>query len=268
MLGSVSEADDAVQESWLRLDRSSSTEIDDLRGWLTTVVARICLDILRARRGPQEGIDLDRMPELIVTDELTRDPEQAALIADSVGVAMLVVLETLSPAERVAFVLHDVFGVPFDEVAPIVGRTPTATRQLASRARRRVRTDARVPEHDVQAQRRVVDAFLAASRAGDFDALVRVLDPGVVMHVALTSEGAPTTVRGADDVARHVLANGTPLAHLAQPVLVNGAAGLVVGERDEPISVAGFTIAGGLIIELDLIADPARIRHVRETESP
>ena len=269
MLGSVSEAEDAVQESWLRLDRSTADGIDDLRSWLTTVVARICLDVLRARRTRDDGIDLARLPEPILSDELADGPEQQAIVADSVGLALLVVLETLSPAERVAFVLHDVFGVSFDEVAPIVGRSPEAARQLASRARRRVRDSAPAREPDLVEQRRVVDAFLAASRAGSFEALLEVLDPDVVLRVSLApagiGAGAPVTVSGAHEVARHVLANGTPLAHLSHPVLVNGSAGLVVGPREDPISVAGFTVARGRIVEIDLIADPEKIRIIRSS---
>ena len=190
MLGSVTEAEDAVQESWLRLDRSAADGIDDLRAWLTTVVARICLDVLRTRRGIGEGTELTRLPEPIVSDEQEHDPEQEAIVADSVGFALLVVLETLTPAERVAFVLHDVFGVTFDQVAPIVGRSTAAARQLASRARRRVRDAAPMTETDPGAQRQAVDAFLAASRAGNFEALLAILDPEVVMRISLAPAGA------------------------------------------------------------------------------
>ena len=261
MLGSVSEAEDAVQESWLRLDRTAADGIDDLRSWLTTVVARICLDSLRARRARDDGTDLTRLPELIVSDDDGTDPENEAIIADSIGVALLVVFETLTPAERVAFVLHDVFGVSFEEIAGIVGRSPTAARQLASRARRRVREGAPASEMDLGAQRKVVNAFLAASRAGNFEALLEVLDPGVVMRIALVpaGAGAAITYSGAEAVAHQVLLNGTPLAGLAQPVLVNGSAGVVVGPRDDPISVVGFTVAKGRIIEIDLVANPAKI---------
>jgi RNA polymerase sigma factor (sigma-70 family) len=262
MLGSLSEADDAIQEAWIRLDRAASEQIEDLRSWLTTVVARICLDILRARRARDEEVGLSRLPEPILTDEDSHDPEEQALVADSVGLALLIVLETLTPGERVAFVLHDVFGVEFAEVARILGKSEEAARQMASRARRRVRDAAPSPDKDVEAQRAAVDAFLAASRAGNFDALMAILDPSVVMRLSLTPAGgppgAPITIEGAEDVARRVMTNGAPFAHLAKHVFVNGALGVVVGPRDDPISVVGFTVSNSLIVELDLIVDVGR----------
>src|SRR5512132_381751 len=264
MLGSLSEADDAVQETWLRLSRIDSDEVENLGGWLTTVVARVSLNILRSRRSlREEPLDL-RMPEPIVDRADGTDPEHEAILADSVGLALLVVLETLNPAERLAFVLHDMFGVPFDEIAPIVGRTPDAARQLASRARRRVRGAPLNEDIGLARQREVVDAFLAASRAGDFEALVAVLDPDVVFR-ADTGPGsrlARSPLEGAEPVARQVLERGRPLAGLARPALVNGAAGLVVGRPGRPIAVVGFTIAHGRIAAIDLITDPEKLARV------
>jgi RNA polymerase sigma-70 factor (ECF subfamily) len=246
MLGSTSDADDALQEAWLRLNRSDTSEVANMAGWLTTVVARVCLDMLRARRARRE----DPLEPIVSFDDES-NPEQSALLADSVGLALFVVLETLSPAERLAFVLHDMFGVPFDEIAPIVERSPEATRQLASRARRRVRGLAPVPDADLHRQREVVDAFLAASRAGDFDALVAVLAPDVVFRI-----GKLAPVVGAENVAERVLARGTPLAPLARPALVNGAAGAVV----PGYAIVGFTVVDGRIAAIDLIIDPKRVR--------
>jgi RNA polymerase sigma factor (sigma-70 family) len=259
MLGSVSEADDAVQESWLRLSRSKTDELENLRAWLTTVVARVSLDMLRSRKSRREEPLGAHLPEPIVSREDGVDPEHEALLADSVGLALLVVLEALTPAERLAFVLHDMFAVPFDEIAPIVGRSPTAARQLASRARRRVRA-APAPDVDLARQREVVDAFLAAARDGAFDALVALLDPDVVMRVDRDS-GAPREFRGAPSVAEQVLtfARG---AQFARPALVNGAAGFVVAPRGRPVAVAGFTVAGGRIVAMDVLADPARLREL------
>jgi RNA polymerase sigma factor (sigma-70 family) len=259
MLGSVSEADDAVQESWLRLSRSKTAELENLRAWLTTVVARVSLDMLRSRKSRREEPLGPHLPEPIVSREDGVDPEHEALLADSVGLALLVVLEALTPAERLAFVLHDMFAVPFDEIAPIVGRSPTAARQLASRARRRVRA-APAPDVDLARQREVVDAFLAAARDGAFDALVALLDPDVVMRVDRDS-GAPREFRGAPSVAEQVLtfARG---AQFARPALVNGAAGFVVAPRGRPVAVAGFTVAGGRIVAMDVLADPARLREL------
>ena len=263
MLGSVSEADDAVQEAWLRLSRTDASRVENLGGWLTTVVARVSLDMLRSRNARREQPLETHVPEPIVSSAAGVDPEHEALIADSVGLALLVVLETLSPAERLAFVLHDMFGVPFDEIAPIVDRAPAAARQLASRARRRVRGAAPVPDADLARQRQVVDAFLAAARDGDFDALVAVLDPDVVLRVdrGAVRPGASREVRGAAAVAGQAL-TFAQLAPLARPALVNGAAGFVVSQRGRPVSVAGFTVTHGKIAEIDLLADPARLRQL------
>ncbi|WP_186763375.1 sigma-70 family RNA polymerase sigma factor [Lentzea tibetensis] len=250
MLGSLAEADDAVQEAWLRLSRSDSDEIDNLGGWLTTVVARVCLNMLRSRR--EEPLDL-RVPDPIIT----QGPEHEAELADSVGLALLVVLDTLAPAERLAFVLHDMFAVPFDEIAPMVGRTPTAARQLASRARRRIQGTA-VPEPDLGRQREVVDAFLAASRGGDFDALVAVLHPDVVLRA---DTGTVREVTGAVAVAENALMF-RQLAAIAQPVLVNGTAGLLTAPDGKPISVMGLTIVDGRIVEIDILADPDRLAQL------
>jgi RNA polymerase sigma factor (sigma-70 family) len=260
MLGSVSEAEDAVQESWLRLDRSDTGAVANLGGWLTTVVARVCLDVLRARRSRREDY-IGGLPEPIVIVAADGGPEEEAVLADSVGLALLVVLDTLTPAERLAFVLHDMFGVPFDEIAPIVGRSPDATRQLASRARRRVQGAAPKPDPDIAEQRRVVDAFLAASRAGDFDALIAVLDPDVVFRLE-TREGEELPVEGAEAVARQILTRGRPFAPLARPAIVNGAAGAIVMPGRTPIAVVGFTVAGGRIAAIDLIANPDKLRSL------
>jgi RNA polymerase sigma factor (sigma-70 family) len=263
MLGSVSEADDAVQEAWLRLNRSDAGEVENLRAWLTTVVARVSLDMLRTRRSRREEPLGPHVPEPIVSRADAVDPEQQALLADSVGLALLVVLETLSPAERLAFVLHDMFAVPFDEIAPVVGRSPAAARQLASRARRRVRRAAPEPDADLARQRELVDAFLAAARSGDFDALVAVLAPDVVLRVdrGALRPAAAGEIRGARTVAQQAR-KGAGLARYARPALVNGAAGLVLAARGRPLAVAGFTIAGGRIVEIDVLADPARLREL------
>jgi RNA polymerase sigma factor (sigma-70 family) len=263
MLGSVSEADDAVQEAWLRLGRADAGEIQNLRAWLTTVVARVSLDMLRSRKSRREEALGPHVPEPIVSSEDGVDPEHEALLADSVGLALLVVLETLGPAERLAFVLHDMFGVPFDEIAPIVGRSPDAARQLASRARRRVRGAAPAPDADLGRQREVVDAFLAAARGGDFDALLAVLDPDVVLRVdrGAVPAGASREVRGAQGVAEQV-SRFARLAPLARPALVNGAAGFVVAPGGRPVAVAGFTVTRGKVVEIDLLADPERLREL------
>jgi RNA polymerase sigma factor (sigma-70 family) len=261
MLGSLSEADDALQEAWLRLNRSETHEVANLGGWLTTVVGRVCLDMLRSRRARRVDYVGSWLPEPIVSFDAESDPQQEALIADSVGLALLVVLETLTPPERLAFVLHDMFGVHFDEIAPIVGRTPEAARQLASRARRRVQGAAPNADADLSQQRDVVDAFLAASRAGDFDALLAVLDPSVVFRFdAGTSPLARPPITGAPAVARQVLARGSRLAPHARPVLVNGAAGVVVGPAHRPFAVVGFTVVGRRIVAIDLITDPEKLR--------
>jgi len=262
MLGSVSEAEDAVQETWVRLDRNDPGGTADLRGWLTVVIGRVCLDMLRTRRSRREERSGTWLPEPVVGEP---GPEEEAVLADSISLALLVVLETLNPAERLAFVLHDVFAVPFDEIAEIVERTPTATRQLASRARRRVRASAPDPDTDRAAQRRVVDAFLAAARSGDFEALVALLDPDVVFRTdgGGVRQLTRAPILGADAVAREILAGGRAFAPLGRPAIVNGLAGIVVqvaGRR--PIAVAGFTVVGGRIAAIDLVADPEKLRHV------
>src|SRR2546428_2869475 len=241
MLGSLSEADDAVQESWLHRSRSNTSGVENLGGWLTTVVARVCLDLLRSRNSRREEPLGAHVPDPIVSLEGGIDPEHEALLADSVGLALLVVLDTLNPAERLAFVLHDLFAVPFDEIAPIVGRSPTAARQLASRARRRVPGAATVPDVDLTRRREVVDAFLAASRRGDFDALLAVLDPDVVLRSdSAAMRGAPPAIRGAAAVAERAVRGG---ARAAQPALINGAVGVVVAPRGRLLMVLNFTIA-------------------------
>jgi len=261
MLGSLTEAEDAVQESWLRLNRSETSQVENMRGWLTTVVARVCLDMLRVRRARREDT-VGELPEPIVTVPTENGPEDEALLADSVGLALLVVLDMLTPAERLAFVLHDMFGMPFEEIAPIVERTPAATRQLASRARRRVRGATPASEPDVDQQRRVVDAFLAAARGGDFEALVAVLDPDVVFRAdrgRLAFAGSRPVVTGAADVAEQVLARAPAFARFARPAIVNGTAGLIVVSRERLIAVLGFTVAADRIVELDLVADPEKL---------
>ena len=260
MLGSLSEADDAVQESWLRLSRSDTSEVENLRAWLTTVVARVSLNVLRSRRTRrEEPLDV-RVPDPVVSRDDATQPEHEALLADSVGLALLVVLETLAPAERLAFVLHDMFGVPFDEIAGMVDRSPAAARQLASRARRRVQGAAPVPDADLAGQRRVVDAFFAAARDGDFEALVAVLHPDVVSR-GDGGPGASAVTRGARAVAARALTFAR-LAPFVRPALVNGAAGVVVAPHGEPFSVMGFTVVGGKIVEIDAITDPVRLREL------
>jgi RNA polymerase sigma factor (sigma-70 family) len=261
MLGSLSESEDAVQEAWLRMSRSDATVVDNLAGWLTTVVARICLDLLRARRARREDLTGTWLPEPVVTID---GPEEETVLADSVGIALLVVLETLTPPERLAFVLHDMFAVPFEEIAEILERTPAAARQLASRARRRVRGTASVPDADLVRRRKLVDAFLAAAREGDFEALVTVLDPDAVLRTDLGRARVREPVRGAADVAAAVLARGAPLAPLARPALVNGAPGAVVGRPPRLISVVSFTIARDRIVAIDVIADRAKLAVVEE----
>ena len=259
MLGSASEADDAVQEAWLRLSRSGTDGVENLGGWLTTVVARVCLDMLRSRASRREDPFGEQVPEPIASREDAIDPEHEAVLADSVGLALLVVLDTLGPAERVAFVLHDMFGVPFDEIAPILGRTPAAARQLASRARSRVQ-GATVPDADRSRQRAVVDAFLAAARGGDFDALLAVLDPDVVVRAdpAAVLTGASEEVRGAPAVADTFSGR----ARAARPALVEGTPGLVWMQHGRPQMVSDFTIANGKVVKIDLIADPERISEL------
>ena len=261
MLGSPSEADDAVQEAWLRLDRAGAGDIDNLGGWLTTVVARVCLDLLRARGARREEPLGVHLPEPIVDRRDGVDPEHQALLADGVGLALLVVLETLAPAERLAFVLHDLFAVPFEEVAPIVGRSEAAARQLASRARRRVRGAAPAPDPDLARQHRVVGAFLAAARGGDLQGLLAVLDPEVVLRADGGQLRPGGVVRGAAAAATQAL-EFARFAQVARPALVNGAAGLVAAAGGRPISVLAFTVVGGTIVEIDILADPERLRRL------
>ena len=262
MLGSLSEADDAVQEAWLRVSRADASSVENMSGWLTTIVARVCLNMLQSRKSRrEESLDV-RVPDPVVSRPDGTDPEHEALLADSVGLALLVVLETLTPAERLAFVLHDVFAVPFDEIAPIVGRTPIAARQLASRARRRVQGASPTPDADLTRQHEVVEAFLSAARSGDFEGLVALLDPDAVLR----ADGGPSLpdvtrlVRGAAAVAGQAL-TFSGAARNARPALVNGAAGLVVFANG-PFAVIGFTIAGGKIREMDILADPQRLSQL------
>ncbi|GLW66415.1 DNA-directed RNA polymerase sigma-70 factor [Actinomadura rubrobrunea] len=260
MLGSLSEAEDAVQEAWLRLSRSDTSEVANLGGWLTTVVGRVCLDMLRSRTSRRETPLEHGLPDPVVSRADGVDPEQEALVADSVGLALLVVLQSLSPAERLAFVLHDMFGVPFEDIAPIVGRTPTAARKLASRARGRVRGAVPEPDPDPRRQRAVVEAFLAASRGGDFDALVAVLHPDVVVRVegGAAGPGVVKVIRGAAEAARQALIYAQR-AGSVYPALVNGAAGLVSTRDGRPFSVLSFTVSDGKIVAVDVLADPERL---------
>jgi RNA polymerase sigma-70 factor (ECF subfamily) len=265
MLGSTGEADDAVQEAWLRLSRSDSDQVENLRAWLTTVVGRVALDMLRARRARRESPD-DHL-EPIVSEATEENPAEEVELADSIGLAMLVVLENLSPAERVAFVLHDMFGVPFSEIGEIAGRSPDAARQLASRARRRVRGSVPPSDTDAAEQRRVVDAFLAAARAGDFDALLEVLDPDVVFRVH-AAEGDPRAVglpaEGAEQVAERVTTRGRPFVPLTRPATVNGAPGWVAEREGKTLGVASCTVKDGRIVTMDLVIDPDRFRESRD----
>ncbi|MDT3399242.1 RNA polymerase sigma factor SigJ [Streptomyces sp. B1866] len=268
MLGSRAEAEDAVQEAWLRLSRSDDAGINDLRAWLTTVVGRICLDMLRARRNRREDYPGVWLPQPIVRHEDADDPEQHAIAADSIGLALLVVLETLNPAERLAFVLHDVFGVPYDEIAHVVGRTPEAARQLASRARRRVQQAPR-PDADLPRQRRVVDAFLAAAREGDFGGLLDVLDPEVTVHIdrGPLSRVPSQSVAGADAVSGFTAANARRFLAKARPVTVNGGPGILVGDPARPAGVVGFTVVADRIVRIDVIADRAKLRNLSQPEA-
>jgi len=259
MLGSLTDADDAVQEAWLRLSRSDADQIEDLGAWLTTVVSRLSLNMLRSRRSRREEPLGVHLPEPIVDRADGTDPEHEALLADSVGLALLVVLDTLSPAERLAFVLHDMFAVPFDDIARIVDRSPAATRQLASRARRRVQGERAVPDADLTTQREVLDAFLAAGRNGDFDALLAVLDPDVVLRADFP-EGA-REVRGAEVVARQAMGYAR-LDLDVTPALINGAVGAVTRLGGQLFSVGGFTVRGGRIVAIDILADPDRLARV------
>jgi RNA polymerase sigma factor (sigma-70 family) len=259
MLGSTSEAEDAVQEAWIRLGRSDVSDVENLRAWLTTVVARVCLDMLRTRTSRREAPLDAYVPDPVIT-RLAPDPESDAMAADAVGLALLVVLETLKPAERLAFVLHDVFGMSFDEIAPIVDRTPVAARQLASRARRRIQGRAPISDPDPREQRRVLEAFLAAAQEGDFERLVTVLDPGIVLRADGGALGAASrVVRGAPAVATQA-AGFSKLGLSSQLVLVNGSVGVISRRPDGSLfSVLGFTIADGKIVEIDILADPERL---------
>jgi RNA polymerase sigma factor (sigma-70 family) len=261
MLGSMSEADDAVQEAWLRLSRTDSGAIENLERWLTTVVGRVSLNMLRSRNLRREEPLGVHLPDPIVDRADGTDPEHEALLADSVGLALLVVLETLSPAERLAFVLHDMFAVPFEEIARIVDRSPSAARQLASRARRRVQGTAAVPDADLRTQWEVVDAFLAAARAGDFDALVAVLDPDVVLRADAGLAGRSREVRGAERVAGQAL-TWSRVDQTMQRALINGAAGLVSTRNGQPFSVGAVTVRGGRIVAIDILADPTRLHQL------
>jgi RNA polymerase sigma-70 factor (ECF subfamily) len=263
MLGSLSEAEDAVQETWLRLSRSGARGVENLGGWLTTVVARVSLDMLRSRKSRREEALTVDVPEPIASRTSGADPEREALLADSVGLALLVVLETLEPAERLAFVLHDMFAVPFDEIAAIVDRSPDATRQLASRARRRLQGGSVTPNADLRQQREVVDAFLAALRNRDFDALVAVLDPDVVVRADAASArpGVPAEVRGASHWARQAIALAQG-AVAARPALVNGAVGVVVAPHGRLFRVLSFTLKDGKIVAIDVIGDSERLRQL------
>jgi RNA polymerase sigma-70 factor (ECF subfamily) len=263
MLGSVSEADDAIQEAWIRLSRTDANEIENLRAWLTTVVARVCLNMLRSRRSRREAPLEPHLPDPILSNESGMDPEHEALLGDSVGLALLVVLDTLTPPERVAFVLHDIFAVPFDGVAPVVGRTPAAARQLASRARRRVR-GAPVPDADLRGQRAVVDAFLAAARNGDFEGLLALLDPDVVSTSdgGVRRPGFRRVVHGAEAVAAGAM-GFRRFAEGSRRVLVNGTPGVVVWAPDGSVlAVTSFIVRGGRVVSIDALADPDRLREL------
>ena len=255
MLGSMTEADDAVQEAWLRLHRADTDEVENLDAWLTTVVARVSLNMLRSRNTRREV----HVPDPVVDRADGPDPEHEALLADSVGLALLVVLERLTPAERLAFVLHDMFAVPFDEIARIVDRSPDAARQLASRARRRVRAENTVPDADLGAQREVVDAFVAAAREGDFEALVAILDPDVVLRADFGP--GSREVRGAEAVARQATGY-SQIGLVMHPVLINGVAGMVSTRDGRPFSVGAVTVRGGRIVEMDILADPERLSRL------
>jgi len=264
MLGSLTEADDAVQDTWLRLSRSGADGVENLGGWLTTIVARVCLNMLRSRTTRREEALGVHLPDPVISPPGVLQPDEEAVLADSVGLALLVVLDTLSPAERLAFVLHDMFQLPFEEIAPMVGRSPTAARQLASRARRRVRgAELPAPDPDLARQRDVVDAFFRAARGGDFDALVALLDPDVVLRADFGGKrpAASGVAHGPAAVARQAVLGALPGAQL-HPALVNGAAGVVVTVGGRPFAVLGFTVAEGRILEIDAIADPDRVRRV------
>src|SRR5487761_54844 len=275
MLGSVTEADDAVQDAWVRLSRSGTDEVENLSAWLTTIVARVCLNMLRWRNSRREEPIEVHVPDPVISPVREPWPEEEAVLADSVGLALLVVLDTLAPAERLAFVLHDMFELPFDEIAPMVGRSAAAARQLASRARRRVKgADIPAPDVDYARQRQVVDAFFQAARGGDFEALVALLDPHVVLRADSGAQRAASVViRGAESVARQALGGGSggaTIRHKAEllPVFVNGAPGVVVTVKGRPFTVMGFTVTGGKIVEMDVIADPERVRRIAASVLP
>ncbi|HVD79276.1 MAG TPA: sigma-70 family RNA polymerase sigma factor [Propionibacteriaceae bacterium] len=264
MLGSLTDADDAVQDTWLRVTRADASQVENLGGWLTTILARICLNMLRARTTRREESLDGHIPDPLISPEGASQPEEEALLADSVSLALLVVLDTLSPAERLAFVLHDMFQLPFEEIAPMVGRSPQAARQLASRARRRVKSaDIPAPDPDLARQRQVVNAFFRAARGGDFDGLVALLDPNVVLRSDFgTRRPAATKItHGAAAVASQALLGAVPGAEL-HPASVNGAAGVVITVRGRPFAVMGFTVADDKIIEIDAIADPDRVQRI------
>jgi RNA polymerase sigma-70 factor (ECF subfamily) len=262
MLGSLAEAEEAVQDAWVRVSTADAQRVENIGGWLTTIVARVCLNRLQARKArPEDPVGI-QLPEPIVTPEGKRDPEQEVLLADSVGLALQVVLETLPPSERLAFVLHDMFNIPFDEIGPMVGRTAEAARQLASRARRRVQ-DAAMPDPNLERQREVVDAFFAAARVGDFDALVAVLHPDVVLRSNGGEQRAKLsfTKRGAEDVAKASINGANPHA-VVRPVLVNGAAGVLVMIHDKLFAVMAFTVAQGRVREIDVVLDPVQLQRM------
>jgi RNA polymerase sigma factor (sigma-70 family) len=264
MLGSLSEAEDAVQDTWLRVSRAGVSGVENLGGWLTTIVARVCLNMLRARNLRREESLDGHVPDPLVSPDPALQPEEEALLADSVSLALLVVLDTLSPAERLAFVLHDMFQLPFEEIAPMVGRSPQTARQLASRARRRVKgAEIPAPDPDLARQREVVDAFFQAARGGDFDALVAVLDPDVILRsdYGARRPAAPKVFHGAAAVANQALIGALPGAEL-HPALINGTAGVVITVDGRPYAVMGFTVAQGKIVEIDAIADPARVEAI------
>jgi RNA polymerase sigma factor (sigma-70 family) len=264
MLGSLSDADDAVQDAWLRVSRAGAGEVENLGGWLTTIVARVCLNMLRSRNTRREESLDGHLPDPVVSVERVRQPEEEAVLADSVGLALLVVLDTLTPAERLAFVLHDMFQLPYSEIAPMVGRSPEAARQLASRARRRVKgAQIPAPDPDLARQRKVVDAFFRATRRGEFDSLVALLDPNVVLRSDYGGRrpASPKVIHGAAAVARQALIGALPGAEL-HPALVNGTAGMVITVHGRPFAVMGFTVAKGKIIEIDAIADPERVGRI------
>jgi RNA polymerase sigma-70 factor (ECF subfamily) len=264
MLGSLTDADDAVQDAWVRVSRAGADDVENIGGWLTTIVARVCLNMLRSRQARREQPLEVYVPDPVVSSEAGLRPDEEALLADSVGLALQVVIDTLSPPERLAFVLHDMFGLPFEEIGPMVGRTPQATRQLASRARRRARVAGiPTPEPNLVRQRAVVDAFFAATRAGDLGALVAVLHPDVVARADFSPghPGRSAIVRGAEEVARQARLGANPAAEL-HPALVNGAAGVVITLRGRPVALLGFTIADDKIVEIDAIGDPERVRRL------